>query len=225
MPLDNLQKIQRNKQQKRNWYFLVAFVALILGIILYRNFSNNIEQNSFSSFQNSFIAIFKILFGTIKNVWFLFLGLFLVAIMLFGVFSVFRRILGFMPIVRNKFLKLFFLKFIYGKSIVKKFILENKKEILKFPSLKDFNDKQIVDLFKDILVSTYKEAVDPQPYNTNLGTLKKLNNNDFRDPNLVNLKFNFIKMGEGCIISFQNEEKDIIKKYINFCKDIIFDNK
>jgi len=55
--------------------------------------------------------------------------------------------------------------------------------------------------------------------------MRKPDDNYFRDPNLVDLKFNFIKMGEANMLSFQNKEKDIIKKYIHFCKDVIFDNK
>ncbi len=220
-----IQKRKLNKEQKRNRVVLGAFLVFIFGIILYNNFNKYIEQSSFYSFKNSLLVFFKILFGSMSDVIILIIGLGF-AIGGFAIFYtwLYKPFLNFIPIVRNKFLKLFFLKFFHSKPIAKKFILENKKEISKFHTLKNFNNRQIIDLFKDILVSTYKESISPLPFNVKHGGLRKLNDNYFRDPSLVDLKFNFIKTGEASMSSFQKEEEDIIKKYIYFCKDAIFDN-
>ena len=166
-------------------------------------------------------TIGDIIGGTFFLIWVLF---FLVA--LFVAFSVLhRRVLKFIPIAKNKFLKPVFLKFIYAKPIAKRFLLENKKEIVKTSDFKNLKDKQIINLFKQILISTYKEAIEPLPFNYDYGGLKKPDDNYFQNSNLPDLKFNFIKMGECYADNFQENGKDIVKKYIQFCKNIIFENK
>ena len=201
----NAQK-KLNKHQKRNWVFLITFSIFIFGVIVYSNFSKYIEYNSFYTLKNSLVTILKILFGIATNIWFLVVALFILVLLFAGLSIFCQRILNFIPIVRNKFLKLFFLKFIYGKSIAKKFISENKKEIIKIQQFKKFNDKQTIDLFKSILVLSYEEAVEPSQFNFEHGGLKKPDDNYFRDPNLTDLKFNFIKMSEVYASDLQNEK-------------------
>lgn len=228
---DNSQKTQYNKR-KSAWYFLVAFVVFVLGIIFYRNFLNNIKE------QNFFILFFKILFGSVYEVWLLIFGLYFAVLFIVGLFLSsrkiikfvstvkYKRIIDFIFIIKFKFLNPLFLKLFYGKQIARKFISQNKKEVLRIQHFKNLSDKKIEDMFKNILISLYREAVTPVGFNLDFGILRTPNDNYFCDKSLEDFKFNFIKMGEATMANFQDDEAgSTINQYVDFCKNILFDNK
>lgn len=167
-----------------------------------------------------------------------YLMLFIVAI--FGIFAYFAirvtfvdsfypQILSYISVTKNKSLRPIFLKLFFGKIIAKKFLSENREEITKLKSFKDWKDSQIIDLFDDMLILGYESAINPLPDDVNCGYLKKPDKNYLQDPNLIDFKFNFVREILGRAVGFPDEEyKDnlnIIKKYIRFCENIVFNNK
>ena len=209
--------------------FFYIFLIFICGVILYSNFNKNVDLDALYSFQDFLIIIIMIILGALKDSLLLVCAImyFIVIIAfiyLFFFHFLYPQVLRLIVITKNKFLRPIFLKLFFGKIIAKKFLTKNREEIMKLKNLKNWEDNKIIDWLDDVLISAYESAINPLSYNINYGSRKKPDKNYLQDPNLTDFKFNFIRdVISG--IDFQSEEYEIIKKYIKFCENIVFNNK